>query len=132
MQIDYQGELRCSARHEPSGNELLTDAPVDNQGKGEAFSPTDLAATALGTCMLTIMGIAAQGRGIDIKGTTATVGKSMTSSPPRRIQKLAIEITVPLPEDHEAVAALKEAALNCPVFLSLHPDTEKDVVFKFA
>lgn len=132
MQINYQGELRCVARHEPSGTEILTDAPVDNQGKGEAFSPTDLAATALASCMLTIMGIAAQNRGIDLKGASASIGKAMTSSPPRRIQKLDVVITVPIPEDHESVALLKEAALNCPVFLSLHPEIEKDVVFKFA
>src|ERR1039457_4271827 len=85
IQVEYQGDLHCKATHGPSGAELSTDAPKDNQGRGESFSPTDLVATALGTCMLTIMGIMARTLNIDIVGTTATVEKEMTTTPPRMI-----------------------------------------------
>jgi putative redox protein len=89
MQFEYQGDLHCRAVHGPSGTELNTDAPTDNQGRGESFSPTDLVATALGTCMLTVMGIAARTLNIDIAGTKATVEKEMTTAFPRRIARLA-------------------------------------------
>ena len=95
IQIEYQGDLRCKATHGPSGSELSTDAPKDNQGRGESFSPTDLVATALGTCMLTIMGIAARTFNIDISGATATVEKEMTATLPRRIERLTVTIQVP-------------------------------------
>jgi putative redox protein len=95
IRIEYEGGLRCRAAHGPSGAILLTDAPVDNMGKGEAFSPTDLVATALGTCMMTIMGIAADRMGLDLRGATATVTKEMVTSPLRRIGKLAVTIKVP-------------------------------------
>src|SRR2546430_6902827 len=98
--IEYQGELRCVATHEPSGRTLETDAPKDNEGRGESFSPTDLVATALGTCMATIMGIYARRKSIDLRGMKIEVTKEMTP-PPRRIARLAVEIWLPasLPRD---------------------------------
>src|SRR5215207_6547097 len=108
VQIDivYQGELRCTATHGPSQQQLFTDAPVDNHGRGESFSPTDLVATALGACMLTIMGIFSQRHAIDLKGTTVSVQKEMTQTPPRRIARLTTEIHLPLPSDHPQREAL--------------------------
>lgn len=110
---------------------LQTDAPVDNMGKGEAFSPTDLVATALGTCMLTLMGIAAKRMEIDIRGTTASVTKEMTAAPPRRIARLACTINVPGNFTEEQKQKLQNAALTCPVHKSLHPDVEKPVEFRW-
>lgn len=128
--IQYEGGLRCTATHGPSGRKLETDAPVDNMGKGESFSPTDLVATALATCMATTMGIWAQRNGIDLKGLKIEVGKEMTQSPPRRIARLSCEIW--MPPELEYNEALVKAALTCPVFLSLHLDIEKPVVFHWA
>ncbi len=127
ISIEYQGELRCSATHGPSQTQILTDAPLDNHGKGQSFSPTDLVATALGTCMLTVMGIFAQRHGIDLRGTQVSVAKEMASAPVRRIARLSTEIRVPLPADHPQREALERAALTCPVHQSLHPDVEKPV-----
>ncbi len=127
--IDYLGGLRCHATHGPSQNTFITDAPVDNHGKGESFSPTDLVATALGTCMATVMGIFAQRHEIDLRGMKVTVLKEMTQSPVRRIARLTSEITMPLPATHPQRAALERAALTCPVHQSLHPDVEKPVNF---
>jgi putative redox protein len=134
VQIDivYRGELRCAATHGPSQTQILTDAPVDNHGKGESFSPTDLVATAFGTCMLTVMGIFAARHEIDLSGTTVTVQKEMTAVPVRRIARLATEMRVPLPGDHPQRAALENAALTCPVFQSLHPEMEKPVNFTWS
>ena len=129
IRIQYLGDLRCEAAHGPSEITLLTDAPVDNHGRGESFSPTDLVATALGTCMLTVMGILAQRHGVDLRGTKITVQKEMTAVPVRRIARLSSEITIPLPPTHPHRAALEHAALTCPVQQSLHPDTEKPVRF---
>lgn len=129
IDIAYKGQLRCRATHGPSGNELVTDAPVDNHGKGESFSPTDLAATALGTCMLTVIGIYAERHSIDLTGMSVSVQKEMTPTPPRRIQRLTCEIRVPLDEGHPQREALERAALTCPVYLSLHPEVEKAVTF---
>jgi putative redox protein len=128
-QVEYQGDLHCKATHGPSGAELNTDAPKDNQGRGESFSPTDLVGTALGSCMLTIMGIAARTLNIDISGTTASVEKEMTAALPRRIQRLTVRIHVPhspSPTDREK---LERAAHTCPVHKSLHPDVEVPIVF---
>lgn len=127
----YEGSLRTSAIHEPSGSTVETDAPVDNQGRGERFSPTDLVATALGSCMMTIMGIFAQRHEIDLTGTKVRVEKHMTAEAPRRISKIVTEITVPLPQDHPQKGALEKAAIACPVYLSLHPEIEKDVTFRW-
>lgn len=125
----YQGGLRCEATHGPSQTTLITDAPVDNHGKGESFSPTDLVATALGTCMATVMGIFAERHAIDLRGMTVTVGKEMVQAPARRIARLTCEIVVPLPATHPHREALERAALTCPVHQSLHPDVEKPVAF---
>ena len=127
----YVGNLRCSATHGPSGSKIETDAPVDNCGKGERFSPTDLAASSLGLCMMTIMGIYAEKNGVDLGRTTARVLKEMTAEPPRRIAKLTVEIAVPLSADHPRREAIERAAMSCPVFLSLHPEIEKDVHFSW-
>ncbi len=127
--IRYTGELHCVATHEPSHSDLATDAPVDNNGKGEAFSPTDLVATALGTCMATVMAIAAQRHQVELNGTTVAISKEMSKDMPRRIVRLASEIHVPLPEDHPQRELLEHAALGCPVHHSLHPDIDKPVNF---
>jgi putative redox protein len=134
VQIDiaYQGQLRCQSTHAPSETQLLTDAPVDNHGKGESFSPTDLVATALGTCMLTTMGIFAQRHEIDLKGSSVTVLKEMVQTPVRRIARLTTELRLTVPKDHPHREALERAALTCPVHQSLHPDVEKPVNFVWA
>ena len=129
IQIQYLGDLRCEAAHGPSEKTLLTDAPVDNCGRGESFSPTDLVATALGTCIVTTMGIFAQRHGINLSGAKVTVQKEMTSVPTRRIARLASELILPLPPTHPHREALERAALTCPVHQSLHPDVEKPVSF---
>lgn len=129
IDIQYLGDLRCEATHGPSGTKLVTDPPVDNEGRGESFSPTDLAATSLGSCMLTIMGIAARRHEIDLQGTRVTVGKIMSAEPPRRIAKLVVRFEIPLPEDHPKRRLLESAASSCPVHLSLHPSIEQDVEF---
>jgi len=131
VKIDYQGELHCSAEHGPSGARLETDAPVDNQGRGEAFSPTDLVATALGTCMATIMGITARNKEVDLAGLRLTVQKEMTADLPRRIAKLAVAIEMPIPADHPEVKAFEAAALGCPVHHSLHPEIEVPITWSW-
>jgi len=115
----YQGELRCKASHGPSGTELETDAPTDNQGKGERFSPTDLVATALSTCILTIMGIVAERHGWDLKGTEARVEKTMSSEAPRRIAQLTVWVSLPAHLDAQQRAVLQRAGEQCPVKRSL-------------
>ena len=129
IQIAYQGNLRCSARHVDSGVTLLTDAPKDNMGNGESFSPTDLVATALGTCMLTIMGIAARRMDVDLSGATAVVTKEMSQAPIRRIARLAVTVRIPVRLTEEQRQKLQNAALTCPVHKSLHPDVEKPIDF---
>ena len=129
IEISYDGQLRTTARHGPSGNSFITDAPVDNHGRGESFSPTDLVAVALGTCMATVMGIYAERHGIDLKGMRVSVKKEMVQSPVRRIGKLTTEIHMPLPGNHAHRDALMRTALTCPVHQSLHPDVEKPVTF---
>lgn len=123
--IEYAGGLRCVAVHGPSGSKIETDAPVDNHGKGERFSPTDLVATGLGLCMATVMGIVAEKRGVSLEGMKIDVTKEMSADAPRRISKLTLDITIPTAEDK----VLVEAALNCPVAHSIHPDIECDVHF---
>lgn len=127
--ITYLGGLRCEATHGPSGTKILTDAPVDNHGKGEAFSPTDLAASSLGLCMATIMGIAAERHGIELSGMTVGVDKIMSQDSPRRIARIEVVFSIPLPADHPQRKLLEAAALACPVHHSLHPDVEKPVTF---
>ena len=129
IDVDYEGGLHCRAVHGPSATELMTDAPKDNQGRGESFSPTDLVATALGTCMLTIMGIMARTLEVDITGATATVEKEMTAVAPRRIGSLAVTIHVPGAVSLEDRAKLERAAHACPVHKSLHPDIQTPIAF---
>jgi len=129
INVDYQGELRSRAVHGPSQCELLTDAPVDNHGRGESFSPTDLVATALATCMTTVMGIVAQRKQIDLKGMKVRVEKHMSTDSPRRIVQLPLTIEMPLPEDHPDRALFEATAMSCPVHQSVHPSIEKPVTF---
>ena len=129
--IFYQGQLRCRAVHEQSGTVLLTDAPVDNQGRGESFSPTDLLATGLGTCMCTIMGIVAQRDGVVLDGATVRVEKHMTAAPPRRVQRLVLAFSMPKGIQLAARAKRERAAHTCPVALSLHPDIAVEASFAY-
>ncbi|WP_058186143.1 OsmC family protein [Terracidiphilus gabretensis] len=129
IQMEYQGDLHCSVVHGPSETVLNTDAPKDNQGRGESFSPTDLVATALGTCILTTMGILARTLKIDIAGATAIVEKEMTSAPPRKIQQLAVKIHMPHGVSEENRLKLERAAHACPVHKSLHPDVALPISF---
>ena len=129
--VRYEGGLRCAAAHGPSGQTLRTDAPVDNHGRGESFSPTDLVATALGACMATIMGIAAERHQLDLRGMSIEVSKVMSADAPRRIAKLATTIKVPLPPDHPQRILLENAALTCPVHKSLSAEMEKPVEFEW-
>ena len=133
IEIAYPGELRCRSTHAPSSTALETDAPVDNQGKGASFSPTDLAATALGTCMATTMGIVARRKGWNIDGVALSVDKHMTAAPPRRIARLDVSFSVPAAVaaalDAEAKRELEHSAHTCPVALSLHPDVKLNLHF---
>lgn len=129
IEVEYQGELHCKAVHGPSRTELNTDAPKDNQGRGESFSPTDLVATALGSCMLTVMGITARTLNVDLNGATATVEKEMTAALPRRIQSLTVRINVPHAVSEENRKKLEQAAHTCPVHKSLHPDVRIPIAF---
>ena len=129
INVTYSGQLRTTATHGPSGNTLITDAPKDNMGKGEAFSPTDLVATALATCILTTMGIVAQRNNIDMTGATARVTKAMVTSPTRRIGRLAVTIRMPKKFSDEDQKRLENAAHTCPVHKSLHPDVEAPITF---
>ena len=129
IQMEYQGDLHCKAVHGPSQTELSTDAPKDNQGRGESFSPTDLVATALGTCILTTMGILARTLNADITGATATVTKEMTAAPPRRTEPLAPAVYIPGPTPPAMRHTLESAANTCPVHRSLHPDVQAPIDF---
>ena len=122
--ISYSGDLRCTATHGPSDSSIETDAPVDNMGKGERFSPTDLVGTSLATCVLTTIAIAARRKGLEMPGMTATVRKHMSAEAPRRIARLEVDVRIPLPASHPERAFLEAAAHGCPVRRSLHPDME--------
>lgn len=127
--VEYLGELRLRATHLQSGETFITDAPTDNNGRGEAFSPTDTVATSLATCMLTIMGIRAAKKEVDLHGATANVTKVMASDP-RRISKIIVEVRLPkLNIDPQFQELLELAAANCPVAKSLHPDIEQELSF---
>tara|TARA_B100001250_G_scaffold389109_1_gene387910 strand:- start:1071 stop:1475 length:405 start_codon:yes stop_codon:yes gene_type:complete len=128
--IVYKNNLRTEALHLSSGETIITDAPVDNNGKGEAFSPTDLVAAALGSCMITIMGIVAQKHNIDIAGTSAKVKKIMGSNP-RKIDKVVIDISMNNQISENDRKRLERAALSCPVHKSLHPDLIKTISFSY-
>jgi putative redox protein len=124
IEILYEGDLHCSAVHLPSGNTLVTDAPLDNNGRGEAFSPTDLMATALGSCMATVIGIVAKRKELAIEGMTVNVRKFMSDEQPRRIKRLELDLQIPLPASHSDRKLLESAARGCPVHQSIHPDIE--------
>ena len=128
--VTYNGDLRTTAVHNQSGSLIETDAPLDNNGKGERFSPTDLVATALASCMLTIMGIAARAHGFSIEGTKCAVTKIMVADP-RRIGEIKVSMTFPESEvyDSKTQAIIERAALTCPVFESLHPELKKTIEF---
>jgi putative redox protein len=131
-QIIYKGELRTVATHLQSGSPIETDAPTDNQGKGERFSPTDLVATALGSCMVTTMGIKARGMDIDLTNTRLDVTKVMVADP-RRIGKIIVHVFFPegLAIDQKQKDILENTARTCPVERTLHPDTELEMVFNW-
>lgn len=129
--VTYLGGLRTENEHLKSGNIYITDAPVDNHGKGEAFSPTDTVATGLANCMLTVMGIKADQMEVDLKGTMAHVTKTMSSDMPRRIIGIKVEITFPKGIDDKSKKILEHTAHTCPVHYSLHPDIEKEVILNW-
>jgi len=129
--IKYNGNLRTTAIHYQSKNEIITDAPIDNHGKGEAFSPTDMASTSLACCMLTIIGINANEYGYSIDGTTAEITKIMESNP-RRIGEIVVEFTFPKNNYSDKEKKLIEAsAKTCPVAKSLHPELKQTIVFNY-
>ncbi|MGB0953537.1 MAG: OsmC family protein [Planctomycetota bacterium] len=129
IDVVYQGELRCSATHGPSGAQVATDAPVDNHGKGESFSPTDLVATALGGCILTILGIVAKRHEMALEGTTVKVEKHMVAEPVRRIGALPVVVHMATAVEEKHKKLLENAAATCPVHQSLHPEIEKPITF---
>jgi putative redox protein len=124
----YEGDLCCTATHGPSSHSIQTDAPKDNEGLGRYFSPTDLVATALATCILTTLGIVARRRGIDLKGARATVEKHMNADP-RRIGELPVAVTIDGDYSEEQRTVLERAANTCPVHKSLHPDVDAPITF---
>ena len=124
IKLSYEGDLHCSAIHGPSGNTLVTDAPLDNNGLGQAFSPTDLLATALGSCMATVIGILARRREIAVAGMTVTVRKFMSEDLPRWVKRLELDLRIPLSAEHPDRKLLESAARGCPVHHSIHPDIE--------
>lgn len=128
--VTYEGELRTKSIHLASEDSFITDAPIDNNGKGEAFSPTDTVASALASCILTIMGIKAKNLDLDLRGTKAQVKKIMASEP-RRIEEIKIEINVNKSFDSKTQRLLERAALNCPVAKSLHPDLKQNITFNW-
>jgi uncharacterized OsmC-like protein len=127
----YLGNLRSEATHIQSGKQIVTDAPLDNEGRGEAFSPTDLLATSLSCCMLTIMGIAARKHGFSIDGTKVATTKIMAQNP-RRVGEIVVEFTFPKNNyDEKAKKLIEAAARECPVAKSLHPDLKQTIVFNY-
>ena len=130
FEIKYQGNLRTIATHLDSGSEIRTDAPKDNHGLGQTFSPTDMVCSALASCILTIMAIAVEKNNVDIKGTKAMVKKTMGNNP-RRIAKIQIDIVFPKEYDSKTKTILKKAAYNCPVHHTLSETVEKNISFTY-
>jgi len=128
IETTYLGELRTEATHLQSGTKIITDAPTDNQGKGEAFSPTDLLAESLAGCMLTTMGIAARAHNFNIDNTHCSVTKIMAANP-RRVGEIVVDLKFPSDYNDKEKKILETASLTCPVYLSLHPDVKKTVDF---
>ena len=129
--ITYNGQLRCTATHAPSQVRLVTDAPLDNMGRGESFSPTDLVATALGACIITTMAIVAQREGVELAGATVKVTKEIVVKPTRRIGKLTTHISIPTRVTAEQKQKLENAAHACPVHKSMHPDVMLPITFEW-
>jgi putative redox protein len=129
VSVKYTGDLHCDAMHGPSQSKISTDAPSDNKGKGQTFSPTDLVATALATCISTTMGIKAEDLGVDLRGMTVSVQKEMSKDPPRRIVALPSEVHIPLSPDHPQREILEQTALNCPVHKSLPVEIHRPTKF---
>lgn len=128
--VTYLGNLRTSSEHLQSGTKIITDAPVDNNGKGEAFSPTDMVANSLATCMLTVMGIKARDLEVDFSGSTAVVTKVMAAEP-RRISEIHITFSMNLVADDKTKTILERTGMTCPVHFSLHPDIKKEITFNW-
>ncbi|SDS71094.1 Uncharacterized OsmC-related protein [Formosa sp. Hel1_31_208] len=128
--VTYLGDLRTESIHIKSHNSFITDAPIDNNGKGEAFSPTDTVATGLASCMITVMGIKARDLGVDMTGTIAQITKTMASNP-RRISKIEVVMEFPFEADKKTRKILEHTANTCPVHYSLHPDIEKNITFNW-
>lgn len=128
--VTYLGDLRTSSVHTESGTEILSDAPKDNHGKGEAFSPTDTVANALATCMFSIMGIKARDLEVNLEGSTAEVTKTMAADP-RRIAGIKVVFTMKSNADEKAQKLLERVAMHCPVHHSLHPDIIRDITFNW-
>lgn len=128
--ITYVGDLRTTCVHLQSGTKILTDAPTDNHGKGEAFSPTDLIATSLGSCMISIMAIKSKDLDVDLVNSTVEVTKIMQAEP-RKIAKIIVILNIPISATEKTKTILERAAMNCPVLLSLHPDIEKEITFNW-
>lgn len=128
--ITYLGDLRTRSVHLQSGTEILSDAPTDNHGKGEAFSPTDLIANALGSCMVSIMAIKSKDLGLDLLGSEVAVTKIMQAEP-RKIAKISIVLDLSIATTDKNKIILERAAMSCPVFLSLNPDIEKEISFNW-
>lgn len=126
--VTYLGDLRTSSEHLQSGSVIISDAPTDNNGKGEAFSPTDTVANGLASCMFTVMGIKARDLGVDFSGSTAEVTKIMGTEP-RRITEIHVTFTMELEADEKTKTILERTAMTCPVHYSLHPDIKKEIVF---
>ena len=126
--VTYLGELRTSSIHILSGNEIISDAPLDNNGKGEAFSPTDTVANALASCMFTVMGIKARDLEVDFSGSTAEVTRIMGTEP-RRITAIEVDFRFSIHPDEKTKTILERTAMTCPVWFSLHPDIEKKIQF---
>ncbi len=131
IDVEYQGQLHCEATHGPSSARLTTDAPVDNHGRGESFSPTDLVATALGTCVATIMGIYADRHGLDLTGLRVNVEKHMSTDAPRRIVRLPVTIHVPVRPEERHREAMERMAGHCPVHQSLRADIDAPLTFVY-
>jgi len=129
MTGQYLGEKRCEMTHGPSGSKIATDAPKDNAGKGEAFSPTDLVGVALATCILTTMAIVAERDGVDLKGSTFKVTKEMTTVPPRKIERLTVSLKLPARIEADYRKKMEHVAHACPVHRSLHPDVQLPISF---
>jgi putative redox protein len=131
MSVIYSGQLHCELTHGPSGSKIETDAPKDNQGRGERFSPTDLVGAALASCIVTTMAIVAQRDGIPFEDAKAEVGKEMSAQPPRRIAGLPVSVTMSAKLTADQRKKLENAALHCPVHKSLHPDVDAKITFNY-